>query len=48
MILNKNQQSTLFGLLNGQGGINNGGSGASGQVEFKIDGKALKGCIKKL
>lgn len=41
MVLNKGQQSTLFGMLKNGGGSGNNG----GQVEFKIEGKALKGVL---
>jgi len=44
MILNQGQQSTLFGLLNGQGGIT-GANTINGSVEFKLEGKALKGVL---
>lgn len=39
MILNKSQQSRLFELANGHGGLN-------GQVEFIIDAKQLKGVLR--
>jgi len=42
MILNQNQQSTLFGLLNGRGGGTTTTSNGGGEVVFKIDGKSLK------
>ena len=45
MILNGGQQSTLFGLLNGQGGINGQNTGNGGTVEFVIEGKHLKGVL---
>lgn len=45
MILNQGQQSNLFALLNGKGGINSTSSGIGGTVEFKIDGKNLKGVL---
>lgn len=44
MVLNGGQQSTLFNLLNGAGGFNPAGS-INGAVEFKIEGKALKGVL---
>lgn len=40
LMLNQSQQGTLYGLLN-----KNNGGGVSGQVEFKIEGKALKGVL---
>lgn len=43
MILNKKQQNTLFNQLNGNGSINNN---SGGSVEFKIDGKVLKGVLE--
>lgn len=45
MILNQGQQSNLFALLNGKAGINSTSSGIGGTVEFKIDGKNLKGVL---
>lgn len=44
MILNSGQQSTLFSLLNGRGGVNST-SVVGGTVEFKLEGKALKGVL---
>ena len=47
MILNGGQQSTLFGLLNGDGGIKSGGIGNNGRLEIglKLEGRNLVGCI---
>jgi len=45
MILNGGQQSTLFGLLNGNGGINGNNTVNGSTVEFVIKGKDLKGVI---
>jgi hypothetical protein len=44
MILNQGQQSTLFALLNGQGGINWTTTNNS-EVKFIIEGKNLKGVL---
>lgn len=43
MILNKSQQSNLYRALR-SGNI--GGGGLNGNVEFKISGSSLKGCLK--
>ena len=42
MILNKQQQATLFGMLNGS---NSGAMGKSSKVEFKIRGSELVGVL---
>jgi len=45
MVLNGGQQSTLFGLLNGQGSTNGANTINGGTVEFVIEGKHLKGVL---
>ncbi|WP_321425012.1 tape measure protein [uncultured Bacteroides sp.] len=45
MILNQGQQSTLFGLLNGRNNGTTTTSTGGGKVEFRIDGKSLKGVL---
>ena len=41
MILNPMQQSNLFNALNGGGAV-----GGMKNVEFKISGSTLKGCLR--
>lgn len=47
MILNGTQQKKLFNLLDGNAGVF-AGNGSAGQVEFKIKGTELIGCINNV